>query len=98
LNILEIELPELLAEMAYNTLWNACFNRHFMGDEVYSEMARAKERNLSRTPVRAALFKLSSQDGVAFLTRRDVIVNNFPDRVIEEVFELRKAIELVAME
>jgi DNA-binding GntR family transcriptional regulator len=62
LNILEIELPELLSKMAYNTLWNAWFNRHFMGDEVYSEMASAKERNLSRTPVREAIFKLSLQD------------------------------------
>ena len=84
--------------MAYNALRDAISNGNLRHDEIYNEIALAKELGISRTPVREALLELSSQELVTFLPRRGVIVNSFTDKDIEEVFELRKAIELAAVE
>lgn len=61
-------------------------------------MALAQEMGVSRTPVREALLELSSQGLVTFLPRKGVQVNYFDDRDVEEVFELRKLIELAALD
>lgn len=95
---LEINQPESLSKMAYHALRNVILEGHLKRGEIYSEMALAKELGISRTPVREALLELSSKDLVTFLPRRGVIVNSFTDQDIEEVFELRKAIELAAVE
>jgi DNA-binding GntR family transcriptional regulator len=48
--------------------------------------------------VREALLELASQGLVTFLPRKGIVVNEFTNRDIEEIFELRKAIELAAVE
>ena len=93
-----INQPESLSKMAYNALRNAILDGRLRRNEIYNEMALAKELGISRTPVREALLELSSQNLVTFLPRRGVIVNSFTDKDIEEIFELRKAIELAAVE
>lgn len=95
---LEINQPESLSKMAYNALRNMILDGHFRRGEIYSEMAFANELGISITPVRKALLELSSKDLITFMPRRGVIVNSFTDQDIEDVFELRKAIELAAVQ
>ena len=67
-------------------------------DEIYNEMKIAKNLGISRTPVREALLELSSQGLVTFLPRKGLVVNKFNARDINEIFEIREAIELATVE
>jgi len=93
-----ITQPLPLAKMAYKTLRDSILAGQFLPGEVYNEMALAKELGISRTPVREALLELSSQGLITYLPRKGVMVKHYTRHDVEEIFELRKAIELAALE
>lgn len=96
--IQNIPQPLPLAKMAYHALREAILSGQLNNVEVYNEVALAKGLGISRTPVREALLELASQGLVNFLPRRGVAVVRFTAQDVEEIFELRKAIELAAVE
>ncbi|MEW5721493.1 MAG: GntR family transcriptional regulator [Thermodesulfobacteriota bacterium] len=93
-----INLPVSLSKMAYDALRESILSGQLKPNEMYNEMALAKELGISRTPVREALLELSSQSLITFLPRRGVQVNNFSTQDVEEIFELRLALELSTVE
>ncbi len=93
-----IEQPESLAKMAYESIRNSILSAQWKIGELYNEKAIAADLGISRTPVREALLELASQDLIIFLPRRGLMVNRFNRRDVDEIFELRKAIELAAIE
>ena len=93
-----IEQPLSLTRLAYQRLRDSILSGQLRPGEIYNEMALAQEMGVSRTPVREALLELSSQGLVTFIPRKGVQVNYFDDHDVEEVFELRKLIELAAVE
>jgi len=93
-----IEQPESLAKKAYDTIRNSILSADWTIGEIYNEKAIAADLGISRTPVREALLGLASQNLVTFLPRRGLMVNRFTRRDVDEIFELRKAIELAAVE
>ncbi len=97
-NLPQLEQPESLAKLAYNALRESILSGQMSAGAVYNEKVLAKGLGISRTPVREALIELASQGLVTFLPRKGVVVNEFTSRDIEEIFELRKAIELAAVE
>lgn len=96
-NLRTIDQPEPLSRIAYQSLRDSIINGDLKRGKIYNEMALAKELGISRTPVREALLELSAQGLVSFLPRRGVVVNDYSQRDVEEVFEVRKAIELFAV-
>lgn len=90
--------PLPLAKMAYEALRDSILTGKLVPGEVYNEMALAKELGISRTPVREALLDLSAQGLVTFLPRKGILVNHNTKQDVQEIFELRKAIELAAIE
>ncbi|MBW2094335.1 MAG: GntR family transcriptional regulator [Deltaproteobacteria bacterium] len=97
-NLKAIAQPLPLAKIAYEALRDSILTGQLIPGEVYNEMALAKELGISRTPVREALLELSSQGLVIYLPRKGVMVKHYTRRDVEEIFELRKAIELAALE
>lgn len=93
-----IDQPPPLAKIAFESLRDSILTGRLRAGEVYNEMALAKELGISRTPVREALLELSAKGLVTFLPRRGVMVNRFSVRDVEEVFEVRAAIELAIVE
>lgn len=93
-----IEQPESLAKMAYESIRNSILSGQWKIGELYNEKAIAADLGISRTPAREALLELASQDLIIFLPRRGLMVNRFNRRDVDEIFELRKAIELAAVE
>jgi DNA-binding GntR family transcriptional regulator len=65
---------------------------------MLNEATLAKELGISRTPLREALLELSVQGLVKILPRKGVQVNYFTEQDVEEVFELRRIIELAAVD
>src|SRR3990170_4844269 len=90
--------PLPLTRLAYDRLRESILSGQMTSGEIYNEMALAKEMGVSRTPVREALLELASQGLVTFLPRRGVMVNYFTERDVEEVNEIRAAIELAIVE
>ena len=93
-----IKQPESLARMAYEAIRQSILSGQWKLGELYNEKAIAADLGISRTPVREALLELASQDLIIFLPRRGLMVNRFTRRDVDEIFELRKAIELAAVE
>ena len=93
-----IKQPESLAKMAYEAIRQSILSGQWKIGELYNEKAIAADLGISRTPVREALLELASQDLIIFLPRRGLMVNRFTRYDVDEIFELRKAIELAAVE
>lgn len=93
-----ITQPLPLAKMAYEILRDSIIHGQLRAGEVYNEMALAKDLGISRTPVREALLELSAQGLVTFLPRKGLMVKHFTRKDVEEIFELRRVIELAAIE
>jgi DNA-binding GntR family transcriptional regulator len=93
-----IKQPESLAKMAYEAIRKSILSGQWKIGELYNEKAIAADLGISRTPVREALLELASQNLILFLPRRGLMVNRFTRRDVDEIFELRKAIELAAVE
>lgn len=60
---------------------------------IYNEKNLARELGISRTPVREALLELSSKKLVKFLPQKGLIINTFSRKDIDNVFEIRTALE-----
>ena len=92
-----IKKPLPLAKIAFKALRDSILSGKLIPNETYNEMALAKRLGISRTPVREALLELSNQGLVTFMPRVGVRINHFTKQDVEEIFELRKAIELFAI-
>jgi DNA-binding GntR family transcriptional regulator len=92
-----IKQPESLSKKAYEAIRKSILSGDWKIGEIYNEKSIAADLGISRTPVREALLELASQGLVIFLPRRGLMVNRFSRRDVDEIFELRKAIELAAV-
>jgi DNA-binding GntR family transcriptional regulator len=90
--------PPSLSSMAYDKLRESLLNGYLEPGKIYVETNLAKELGISRSPVREALLKLAAQGLVKFIPRKGVRITHYKIRDIEEVFEMRKAIELATVE
>ncbi|MEW5721485.1 MAG: GntR family transcriptional regulator [Thermodesulfobacteriota bacterium] len=90
--------PASLPKIAYEALRESILAGTLRRGQVYNEIALAKDMGISRTPVREALLELAAQGLVTFLPRKGVKINHYSPGDIEEIFEVRKAIELAAVE
>jgi len=93
----KINKPDSLAKIAYGALRHSILSFNLQQKKVYNEMAISQELGLSRTPVREALLRLSSEGLVTFLPRKGFIVTSYTQNEIEEVFELRLILESVVI-
>ena len=93
-----LKQPDSLAKMAHEAIRKSILSGQWKIGELYNEKAISADLGISRTPVREALLELAAQDLVTFLPRRGLMVNRFTRRDVDEIFELREAIELAAVE
>jgi DNA-binding GntR family transcriptional regulator len=85
-------------EDIYNLLFNRILNGTYSMGTRLKEADLAEEFGLSRTPVREILLQLS-QDGIVEINpNRGATVQPLTPDDIEELFELRKHLELLALE
>lgn len=87
-----------LQDFAYNKCQELIQNGDLVPGELYSEVAISKQLNISRTPLRGAIQQLEKEGLVTRLPQRGFHVNEFGKKDIEELFNIRKAIEGFAVE
>jgi DNA-binding GntR family transcriptional regulator len=97
-NLQLLDQPASLSKLAYEALLKSILSGQMRAQEIYNEMVLAKDLGISRTPVREALLELAANGLVTFLPRKGIIVNQFTGRDIDEIFEIRRAIEGAVVE
>ncbi|MBM4330694.1 MAG: GntR family transcriptional regulator [Deltaproteobacteria bacterium] len=85
-------------DMAYENIKAGILEGKLFMGEIYSELGLARSFGISRTPVREALLKLAAENLIIFHPRKGVSVNYFSKEDIENLFELRQAIEETAVQ
>lgn len=82
-----------LQESTYNSLKQLILSEELCIGELHSEKMVCDRLKVSRTPVRAALQRLESEEIVVILPQRGFYVYQLNEKDIDEIFELRKALE-----
>lgn len=89
--------PEALAEKVYQALKQDIFAFRLMPGDRFSENAIAERLNVSRTPVRQALFWLAREGYVEVWFRSGWQVKPFDFEYFEELYDLRTVLEREAV-
>ncbi len=86
------------SERAYNSLRNDIINWHLTPGTVLGEVELSERLGVSRTPIREALAKLSAEGLTEPQSGRGVVVSEISLDHLDELFELRSALECRAAE
>ena len=87
-----------LGDMVYESLREAIITQMLKPGERLMEIELADEMGVSRTPVREAIRKLESEGYVVMIPRRGAYVAGLSIKDVNEVFEIRGALEGLAAE
>lgn len=87
-----------LVDRAYNLVKARILSAQLMPDSVIDENALAAELGASKTPVRQALMRLSSEGFIRILPQRGTLVNRISANDIHHVYLLRALLEPAASE
>jgi DNA-binding GntR family transcriptional regulator len=93
-----VDQPKSLKQAAYEALHRAILAGELRQGEIYKEKELATRLSISRTPVREALLELSTKELVTFLPRKGVMITQFDQEDWNEIFELRRALEVAIVE
>jgi len=86
-----------LKEMVYNTIKAKICNFELKPKEIFFETGISKELGVSRTPIREALNKLEQEGLINRLQNRGYSVVDITVSEIEELYELRENLEIMAL-
>ncbi|NSL53084.1 GntR family transcriptional regulator [Calidifontibacillus erzurumensis] len=85
-----------IRERAYYYLKSLILNGELKPGDRLIERELATKLNISRTPIREALFRLESQGFVKTVPRKGVIVSNISSEEVVEVFNILSSLEVLA--
>ncbi len=84
-----------LADKVFHEILKRMYHYHYAAGDVVSEVVLAEEMGISRTPVREAILRLLDM-GVLERTATRVVVRQLSENDIEEILQVREAIEMMA--
>lgn len=87
-----------LRDVVFNTLRQAILKGELKPGERLMEIALAQRLGVSRTPIREALRKLELEGLVVMIPRRGAQVANITEKDLNDVLEVRVALENMAIE
>lgn len=87
-----------LRDVVFNTLRQAILKGELKPGERLMEIALAEKLGVSRTPIREAMRKLELEGFVVMIPRRGAQVANITEKDLNDVLEVRIALENVAIE
>lgn len=92
----DVNQTQPIRDRVYSYLRNAILCGEYKAGDRLVERTLAEQLNISRTPIREALFRLESQRFVTTTPRRGVVVNNINRDEIIEIFTILASLESVA--
>lgn len=87
----------LLGSQVYDLLWQRIVRHQLRPGDKLSDLRLSEELGVSRTPVREALHRLAQEGIVRAESRRGFFVARFSRRDVREVYDVRTALELLAV-
>jgi len=87
-----------LGESVYRLLWDRILDRRLHPGEKLSDVRLSDELGVSRTPVREALNRLVQDGIIKSEPNRGFYVASFSAKDIEEIYDLRAALESAALQ
>lgn len=93
---IKLDSYQPLREVVFETLRNAIRTRILKPGQRLMEIHLAEQLGVSRTPVREAIRKLELEGYVIMMPRRGTYVANLSIRDVNEVFEIRTALDSLA--
>ena len=84
-------------EFVYNEIKNRILSNEYSQGKMLSERMMCKELGVSRTPVREAFMRLASTGLVKIIPHQGISVSNFSVENLVELYELREALEKMAI-
>ena len=94
--LIDFNSSKPLGEVVYVALREAIIKNQFKSGERLMETELAEEMMVSRTPVREAVRKLQSEGYVVMLPRKGTYVSSLTIQDVNDVFEIRGALESMA--
>ena len=94
--VIDFNSSKPLGEIVYIALREAIIKNQFKSGERLMETELADEMMVSRTPVREAVRKLQSEGYVVMLPRKGTYVTSLTIQDVNDVFEIRSALESMA--
>jgi DNA-binding GntR family transcriptional regulator len=98
LNLERLVPAPSLTEMALSTIKEAILSKKLEPERMYTEAVLTHELGISKTPVREALIQLASRGLVIYFPRKGFQVKSLTERDVENLFELRLALERSVIE
>ena len=86
-----------LGDDVYRILWARIVSRDLNPGEKLSDLKLSAELGVSRTPVREALHRLLQDGVIEAQPNRGFFVTSFSAKDIEEIFDIRRALEALAL-
>lgn len=86
-----------LTQQAYDAIKDAIITNKFKPGELLIEEKLAEQLDISRTPLRGALKKLSYEHLVEINSSRNVIVSNIKESEVDDITVVREALETTAV-
>lgn len=87
-----------LGSRIFDLLRDRILNEEYETGQKLNELTLAKELQISRTPIREALKQLELEGLVESIPNKGVYVKGFSPRDIDDMFEIRKNLEGLAIE
>lgn len=98
MKLTKVKQPQLFRDHAYQEMKRAIIQHDFPPGQLLSERNLSESLGISRTPLRLALQQLESEGWVSSIPRKGILVQPISEKEIEEVFQLRKANEVLVVE
>ena len=100
INDFSVDMDEYLPlrDVVFNTLRKAILKGELKPGERLMEIALAERLGVSRTPVREAMRKLELEGLVVMIPRRGAQVANITEKDLNDVLEVRMALENLSIE
>ena len=90
------ETAKSLEEQVYLSLEEGIITGEYKKGEALTEMSLSKKLGVSRTPIRAALARLSKEGLVEISTNRGAVVTGVSDEDLSDVYRIRTRLEGLA--
>lgn len=94
----KVEAPQSLKKQAYEAIKNAIINHTILPGEALYERDLSEMLGISRTPVRESIPLLELNGWVQSIPRKGTFVRRITKRDVEEVVQLRRALEVLVIE
>ena len=96
----DIDMNEFLPlrEVVFNTLRKAILTGQLKPGDRLMEVHLANKLGVSRTPIREAIHKLEQEGLVTMVPRRGAEVAKITERSLQDVLEVRRALDVLSVE